>query len=183
MEALLFAAVPLLSYIPVASLAAVLVFTGWKLAYPKAVPDLLKFGKSEVAIYLITIVVIVASNLLEGVLVGLALSILKLLQAFSHLEIKWDEDIVRNRVQLHLKGAATLIRLPQLAAALEQVRPGAEVHVHFEHLDYIDHACLDLMSNWKSSMRSPAGRWSSVEELSHKYHRRRTGAQRGMVRW
>jgi len=36
-----------LSYIPVASLAAVLVYTGFKLAYPKIVPGLLKFGKSE----------------------------------------------------------------------------------------------------------------------------------------
>jgi MFS superfamily sulfate permease-like transporter len=182
---LLFAAVlPFtLSYIPVASLAAVLVFTGWKLAYPKAVPDLLKFGKSEVAIYLVTIVVIVASNLLEGVLVGLGLSILKLLQAFSHLEIRWDEDIVRNRVQLHLKGAATLIRLPKLAAALEEIRPGAEVHIHFEHLDYIDHACLDLLSSWEKQHEVTGGtlviEW---EELSTKYHQRRAGARKSFVR-
>jgi MFS superfamily sulfate permease-like transporter len=182
---LLFAAVlPFtLAYIPVASLAAVLVFTGWKLAYPKAVPGLLKFGKSEVAIYLVTIVMIVATNLLEGVLVGLGLSILKLLQAFSHLEIKWDEDIVRNRVELHLKGAATLIRLPQLAAALEEVRPGAEVHVHFEHLDYIDHACLDLLSSWEKQHEVTGGtlviEW---EELSSKYHQRRVGAQRDLAR-
>jgi MFS superfamily sulfate permease-like transporter len=182
---LLFAAVlPFtLSYIPVASLAAVLVFTGWKLAYPKAVPDLLKFGKSEVAIYLVTIVVIVASNLLEGVLVGLGLSILKLLQAFSHLEIKWDEDLVRNRVQLHLKGAATLIRLPKLAAALEEIRPGAEVHIHFENLDYIDHACLDLLSSWEKQHEVTGGtlviEW---EELSTKYHQRRSGARKSFVR-
>ncbi|MBI5891064.1 MAG: SulP family inorganic anion transporter [Nitrosomonadales bacterium] len=172
-----------LSFIPVASLAAVLVFTGYKLAYPKAVPGLLRFGKSEVAIYLITIVMIVASNLLEGVLIGLGLSILKLLQAFSHLEIKWDEDIVRNRVQLHLKGAATLIRLPKLAAALEEVRPGSEVHVHFEHLDYIDHACLDLLSNWERQHEVTGGtlviEW---EELSTKYHQRRAGVRKSFVR-
>src|SRR5512145_603744 len=182
---LLFAAVlPFtLSYIPVASLAAVLVFTGWKLAYPKAVPDLLRFGKSEVAIYLVTIVVIVASNLLEGVLVGLGLSILKLLQAFSHLEIRWDEDLVRNRVQLRLKGAATLIRLPKLAAALEEIRPGAEVHIHFEHLDYIDHACLDLLSSWEKQHEVTGGtlviEW---EELSTKYHQRRAGVRKSFVR-
>jgi MFS superfamily sulfate permease-like transporter len=182
---LLFAAVlPFtLSYIPVASLAAVLVFTGYKLAYPKALPSLLKFGKSEVAIYVITIVMVVATNLLEGVLVGLGLSILKLLQAFSHLEIRWDEDIVRNRVQLHLKGAATLIRLPNLAAALEQVRPGAEVHIHFEHLDYIDHACLDLLSSWEKQHEITGGtlviEW---EELSSKFHQRRTGARKSFVR-
>jgi MFS superfamily sulfate permease-like transporter len=178
---LLFAAVlPFtLSYIPVASLAAVLVFTGWKLAYPKAVPGLLKFGKSEVAIYLVTVVMIVATNLLEGVLMGLGLSILKLLQAFSHLEIEWDEDILRNRVGLHLKGAATLIRLPMLAAALEQVRPGAEVHIHFEQLDYIDHACLDLLSNWEKQHEVSGGtliiEW---EELSSKFHQRRVGARK-----
>lgn len=178
---LLFAAVlPFtLSYIPVASLAAVLVFTGYKLAYPKAVPGLLKFGKSEVAIYLVTIVMIVATNLLEGVLIGLGLSILKLLQAFSHLEIEWDEDILRNRVELHLKGAATLIRLPMLAAALEEVRPGAEVHIHFEQLDYIDHACLDLLSNWEKQHEVSGGtliiEW---EELSSKFHQRRVGARK-----
>ena len=172
-----------LGYIPVASLAAVLVFTGYKLAYPKAVPGLLKFGKSEVAIYIITIVMIVESNLLEGVLIGLGLSILKLLQAFSHLEIRWDEDIVRNRVQLHLKGAATLIRLPKLAAALEEIRQGAEVHIHFEHLEYIDHACLDLLSNWEKQHEITGGtlviEW---EELSAKFHQRRTGAQKGNLR-
>lgn len=182
---LLFAAVlPFtLSYIPVASLAAVLVFTGYKLAYPKALPGLLKFGKSEVAIYIITIVMIVASNLLEGVLIGLGLSILKLLQAFSHLEIRWDEDIVKNRVELHLKGAATLIRLPKLAAALEEIRPGSEVHIHFEHLDYIDHACLDLLSNWEKQHEITGGSLQiEWEELSSKFHSRRTGAQKAVVR-
>jgi len=173
-----------LKYIPVASLAAVLVFTGYKLAYPKALPGLLKFGKSEVAIYLITIVMIVASNLLEGVLIGLGLSILKLLQAFSHLEIKWDEDIVKNRVHLHLKGAATLIRLPMLAAALDEVRQGAEVHIHFEELDYIDHACLDLLSNWETQHELTGGSLNiEWEELSAKFHQRRSGSQqKGLVR-
>ncbi len=156
-----------------------LVFTGYKLAYPKAVPSLLKFGKSEVAIYFVTIVMIVSTNLLEGVLVGLGLSILKLLYAFSHLEIRWEDDEDGNRVQLHLKGAATLIRLPRLAAALEEVKPGTEVHVHFEHLDYIDHACLDLLSNWERQHEVTGGtlviEW---EELSSKYHQRRPGAKR-----
>ncbi len=60
-----------LRYIPVSALAAVLVFTGYKLAYPKIVPTLLKFGKGEVFIYFVTIITIVLTNLLEGVLVGL----------------------------------------------------------------------------------------------------------------
>jgi MFS superfamily sulfate permease-like transporter len=179
---LLFAAVlPFtLKVIPVASLAGVLVFTGYKLAYPKAVPTLLKFGRSEVAIYLVTIATIVATDLLKGVLLGLGLSILKLLYVFSHLEIRREDEAEGGRVQLHLHGAATLIRLPQLAAALEEVKPGTEVHVHFEHLDYIDHACLDLLSSWERQHEVTGGtlvvEW---EELSSKYHQHRSAASRG----
>ena len=115
-----------LSYIPISALAAVLVYTGYKLAYPKIVPTLQKFGTSEVAIYFITIATIVATNLLAGVVVGLVLSLLKLLYAFSHLEVRKDEDPANNRVDLHLKGAATLIRLPLLASELEQLKPNTQ---------------------------------------------------------
>ena len=178
---LLFAAVlPFtLRYIPVASLAAVLVFTGYKLAYPKAVPKLLEFGKSEVAIYAVTIAVIVGTDLLKGVVLGLLLSLFKLLYVFSQLEIDCEEDSEGNSMHMRLSGSATLIRLPMLASALEQVRPGVEVHVHFENLDYIDHACLDLLSNWEKQHEATSGKlvieW---EELSLKFHQRRSGAQK-----
>jgi MFS superfamily sulfate permease-like transporter len=166
-----------LRYIPVASLAAVLVFTGYKLAYPKALPKLREFGRSEVAIYVAVIVTIVATDLLKGVVLGLLLSLFKLLYVFSHLKIEWDEDFVNNRAHLRLSGSATLIRLPKLAAALEEVRRGAELHVYFENLDYIDHACLDLLTNWEKQHEASGGtlvvEW---EELSWKYHQRRTGA-------
>ena len=167
-----------LGYIPVASLAAALVYTGYKLAYPKALPELIKYGKAEVAIFLVTIATIVSTSLLEGVLVGLGLSLLKLFYAFSHLEITWgEEELEYNRVHLRLNGAATLIRLPMLAGALEKVRAGTEVHVHFEHLNYIDHACLDLLANWERQHETTGGslviEW---EELSQKYHARHNEA-------
>ena len=54
---LLFAALlpSTLQYVPSSALAAVLVFTGYKLTYPKIVPTLMKFGWAEVAIHFITI--------------------------------------------------------------------------------------------------------------------------------
>lgn len=170
-----------LRYIPVSCLAAVLVFTGYKLAYPKAVPKLLEFGKSEVAIYVATIVVIVATDLLKGVVLGLLLSLFKLLYVFSQLDIVQEEDEANNCTHLRLSGSATLIRLPMLASALEQVRQGTEVHVHFENLDYIDHACLDLLSTWEKQHEASNGKlvleW---DELSWKFHQRRSGAQKTM---
>ena len=162
-----------LSYIPISALAAVLVYTGYKLAYPKIVPTLRKYGRSEVAIYFITIATIVATNLLAGVVVGLVLSLLKLLYAFSHLEVEMTEDAASNRVDLRLKGAATLIRLPLLAAELERLRPNTHVHVHIDDLDYIDHACIDLLTNWDRQHKTTGGSLEiEWDGLTEKYKKR-----------
>ena len=160
----------LLRLIPTATLAAVLVYTGYKLVNPTAIRELWKYGKSEVFIYMETLTVIVVEDLLLGVLVGIALSAIKLLYVFSHLEIHRDEDPARNRTQLRLKGSATFIRLPKLAACLEQIQPSTELHVDLEQLDYIDHACLDLLMNWEKSHQATGGMlvidWGS---LTRKY--------------
>jgi MFS superfamily sulfate permease-like transporter len=165
-----------LRYVPVSTLAAVLVYTGYKLAYPKIVPTLLKYGRSEVFIYVATIVTIVATNLLTGVLLGLGLSLLKLLYVFSHLEVRKEESA--DRTDLYLSGAATLIRLPLLAAELEQLKPSSHVHVHINELDYMDHACIDLMTNWDRQHATTGGSLTiEWDELSRKYHNR-SGAKR-----
>lgn len=161
-----------LSYIPLSALAAVLVFTGYKLAYPKAVPSLLKFGKSEVMIYLATIVTIVLTDLLTGVLTGLGLSLAKLLYSFSHLEIRKEEG-PDNRIDLYLNGSATLIRLPLLAAELETMKPSSHIKVHVDGLDYIDHACIDLLSSWDKQHKATGGSLEiEWEGLTDKYKAR-----------
>jgi MFS superfamily sulfate permease-like transporter len=154
--------------IPTASLAAVLVYTGFKLVNPKIVRELQKFGRSEVLIYVATILAIVGEDLLTGVLVGIGLSIAKLLITFSHLHIHTEDDPAHGRTQLHLEGTATFLRLPKLAATLEAVPTDRELHVHFEHLDYIDHACLDLLMNWGKQHQATGGRlvidWEDLTE-------------------
>ena len=160
-----------LTYIPLSALAAVLVYTGYKLAYPKIVPALVKYGKAEVFIYAATIATIVATDLLKGVLTGLALSLGKLLYAFSHLDIRKEET--GKRVDLYLVGTATLIRLPKLAQTLEGLPAGTEVYVHIGDLDYIDHACLDLLANWDKQHKTTGGSLKiEWDELAQKYHDR-----------
>ena len=148
----------LLRLIPTAALAAILVYTGYKLIGFKNIPQLWRYGYGEVAIYLSTVGVIVGKDLLTGVLVGIALSGLKLLIVFSRLKTRLEISDDGQRAVLFLDGAATFIRLPALAQELERVPRNAELHVDLQHLDYIDHACLDLLMNWARQHESTGGR-------------------------
>ncbi|MBS2000211.1 MAG: SulP family inorganic anion transporter [Cyanobacteria bacterium SZAS LIN-5] len=155
-----------LKLIPVSSLAALLVFTGYKLMDVKTIKNLSKFGKSEVIIYATTVILIVSVDLLTGVLAGVALSICKLVYTFTRLDMKVSYDEKTNRTQLHLTGAATFLNMPKLADCLEKIRQDTELHVHLEALDYIDHACLDLLMNLDKQMKLSGGSlvidWSTL---------------------
>jgi MFS superfamily sulfate permease-like transporter len=148
----------LLQMIPTASLAAVLVYTGYKLVNIKEIKKLLGFGWGEVAIYLATLITIVVEDLLVGVVVGIALAAGKLLYTFSRLSIKVDRDVEQKRYRMRLAGAATFVRLPKLAAALEEIPGDAEIHVELERLSYIDHACLELLTTWGEQHEASGGR-------------------------
>lgn len=156
----------LLQLIPTASLAAVLVYTGYKLVNFAQIKKLHAAGWGELGIYLATLVTIVAKDLLTGVLLGMALAAAKLLYTFSHLVIRVDRDDAGRRVTMHLSGAATFIRLPKLAAALENIPGDAQLHVELDRLTYIDHACLELFTSWARRHESTGGQlvidWESL---------------------
>ena len=162
----------LLRMIPTSSLAAILVYTGFKLVNPKTIKNLRKYGWGEIAIYFTTIIVIVAEDLLTGVVVGIILSALKLLLTFSHLETKLTMGTATDPTKLDLKGAATFLRLPQLAAELDKVPSGTELHVNLDQLEYIDHACLDLIMNWGKQHATTGGQLVIDWETLHGRFRR-----------
>jgi len=156
----------ILAMVPTASLAAVLVVAVCGLVNFKALKQFWKQDRLNLAIYACTAAAILFLGVLPGVAIGFGLSLAKLVYTFSHLSIQVQEDPVRRRTTIYLEGTATFIRLPQLAAVVEQVPPGHELHVHIEHLNYIDDACLDLLMNWARQHEMTEGRlvvdWDSL---------------------
>ena len=169
-----------LRLIPTSALAAILVYTGYKLLNPKSIKELKSYGWGEVAIYAATVVTIVVTDLLTGVIVGVALAAAKLLYTFSHLTTELRVNPDNGLAMLDLHGAATFVRLPRLASELEKVPAQAELHVDFEHLDYIDHACLDLMMTWARQHEATGGKlvldWESLHARFHRENGRRNVA-------
>ncbi|MFM1942361.1 MAG: hypothetical protein RI897_1343 [Verrucomicrobiota bacterium] len=134
--------------VPTASLAAILVYTGFKLVNPAAIRKLWEVGRGEVVIYASTLVAIVATDLLTGVLVGFGLALMRLLYTLTHLEVIKQVSADGARIDVGLKGAATFIQLPKLAELLESLDERAEVHFHLGSLAYVDHAILETITEW-----------------------------------
>ncbi len=171
----------MLRMIPTAALAAMLVYIGYKLVNFKTIRELRKYGWGEVAIYGATVGMIVCTDLLTGVLTGIGLSAVKLLYTFSHLAVNLEVDQANRKAVLSLEGAATFVRLPILAEELERVPGDVELYVNFEHLDYIDHACLDLLMNWSKQHEATGGSlvidWDTLHANFHR-NGKQTGTQK-----
>ncbi len=146
----------LLEQIPIASLAGVLVYTGLKLIDLNALRQLGRYGRMAMLIHLATALTIVATDLLTGVLLGFALTLAQLAWQASRLKI----GVVRDgrRVELRMQGAATFLRVPQLARALQGVPQDAWLHVPMAHLRYIDHACMELLEEWQRANQASGAR-------------------------
>jgi MFS superfamily sulfate permease-like transporter len=177
---------PLLRMIPVAALAGILVFTGFKLIDFKGFVRSWRDNRSEAIIFLITLVVIVVEDLLMGVVTGVVLSAISLLYTFSRLKVELSSKPSgyrdRQKTVLTMSGAATFLRLPLLAAKLDEVPPGTNLEVDFERLDYIDHACLELLMGWAKRHSSTGGtlaiNWESLHaRFKPDHHRGRRFAE------
>ena len=161
------AAPQLLRLVPTASLAAILVYTGYKLVNPQNVKRLLHYGGVPVLIYVATVVMVVSTDLLTGIITGLVLSLLKVLYALSHLEIDVHDTAENHagttgqtpgRLVVQLKGAATFMRLPKLVDTLEKLPADREVSVKIDGLTYIDHAAADALDAWERKRRGQAAK-------------------------
>jgi MFS superfamily sulfate permease-like transporter/mannitol/fructose-specific phosphotransferase system IIA component len=164
-----------LAVIPRASLAAMLVHVGFKLIKGRPYAELRRFGESELAIFAATVAIIVSVNLLTGIVVGFILAAAKVFasqrEKFHKFKVQTIKDEATGQIHLHLRGSASFLRLPRLAGALEALPTDSEVHLHVEELNYIDHACLDLIDRWECDrirLRAPVRvQWQT---LHHRFH-------------
>lgn len=148
--ALTVAALPfVVNMLPVSSLAALLVFTGIKLVDPAVFRRLKQYSHFEAGIYLGTLVMVVATDLLTGVLVGLLLSLAKLVLNMAHLDVRLAKDTDGAGFTLKLSGYCTFLGIPRLSETLDAIPAGAKVRLDIDHLNRIDHACIDLIENWE----------------------------------
>jgi MFS superfamily sulfate permease-like transporter len=136
-----------LSLIPVAALAGVLVHAGFKLIPLVEVRRLWHGHRGEALVLMATAVAIVSVGMFEGVLVGLALSVVKTAWDTSRVHVEVI-DPGTGPLTARLRGSATFLRLPGLLDQLEALPRDRPVEVDLSGLHHMDHACRTSLENW-----------------------------------
>lgn len=147
-----------LDFVPTSALAALLVYTGIKLVDLSVINKLKSFGHRELLVYFVTLVIVVCTDLLTGVLIGLLLALTMLVWNISQLSIKVQPGANSQETLMTLGGTASFLSLPLLAEALDKVPAGHALHLDFKRLVHIDHACLDLLENWQRRQAATGGK-------------------------
>ncbi|WCE00197.1 SulP family inorganic anion transporter [Streptomyces sp. HUAS 31] len=154
---LLFAALlpATLALIPIPALAGILVHAGWKLIPFRGIVSLWRGHRGEALILVVTALSIVAVNMFEGVLIGLALSVAKTAWEASHVKLEVI-DKGAGPIQAYLSGNATFLRLPKILDSLEALPQDRPVELDLSGLHHLDHACRTALENW-AERHSAAG--------------------------
>ena len=129
-----------LRLVPTAALAGVLVVTGWRLIGVHHLLDLLRHhGRMPAAIWAATFAGVVTTDLLTGVLAGLALSVVESVWPLRRPAFRVRKIDTGAGTELRLAGTATFLRLPQLLSAVEAAPTDRDVRIRTRGLWHIDH--------------------------------------------
>ena len=133
----------------------VLVVTGWRLVSVTHVRHLFQnYGMLTATIWALTFLLVVLTDLLTGVLVGLALSLLELIPHRRSLRLKVNEEHGEERSHLRPEGAATFVSLTRLTEMLERIPLSRPVHLD---LHRVKHTTAEMVREWLARRRSAGG--------------------------
>ena len=140
--------------IPMAALAGLLIVIGIQLVKLSHIQTARRTG--ELAVYAGTVAGVVFINLLQGVVIGLALSILLTLWRVAHVKVS-AERTRDDEWLVTIEGACTFLSLPRLHKALASIPPQARVTMLMS-VGFMDHAARDYINSWRNGHEAAGGR-------------------------
>jgi len=159
----------ILILIPLSVLASILFVVGYKLAKPELFVSMLRLGPTQSVPFLATILGMVFTDLLTGVMLGLAVASAFILYRnydnsyFLHLEEK-DAPGQRHRVTMRLSEEVTFLNRGAILHRLAEIPDGSDVILDMSRSVSIDQDVLEIIEDFKAGAE---GRDLSIQLIGH----------------
>lgn len=161
-----------LNMIPLSALAAILLVTGFKLASLQLFKQMWGEGRYQFAPFIITLTSIVLTDLLIGILIGLAVSILFILNSNLRAPIR---QTVENRdgselTRIDLAAQVSFLNRAALDTIFNNAEAGSEYLIDATNTDFIDPDVLSLIRDFKEVSGPARGVKVSLKGFRARYH-------------
>ncbi|MCL4132171.1 UNVERIFIED_CONTAM: hypothetical protein GTU68_053626 [Idotea baltica] len=156
--------------IPLPALAAILVFTGYKLASPENLRKVFKIGSEQLIIFLITLLTTITTSLITGIIVGILATFIihiiinKSVLLFIKNSLKpnvlmFKED---GKYYVSVKNFSSFLNYTKLKVKLDQIPENEDAIVDFSLCDFVDHSVMENMSNYSETFVRKGGHFEVI---------------------
>ena len=143
-----------LNLVPLSCLAAILIVTGIKLASPALFRRMWSEGRYQFIPFMATMVAIVLTDLVMGILIGLAIGLGFILYSNYRQPISRivEKHLGGDVLHVQLANQVSFLNRPALETALREAPAGSHVLLDASHTHYIDPDVLDLIRDFKETI-------------------------------
>ncbi|KYG71715.1 MFS superfamily sulfate permease-like transporter [Roseivirga ehrenbergii] len=145
----------IMNMIPLASLAAILIVVGFKLTKPALYKQQFKLGREQFVPFITTVVAILFTDLLIGILIGMAVGIFYILKANYKVPYHYEEEkqvsTNNSKIRLELSEHVSFLNKASLQLTLEHLPHNSNVILDGSRSTKIDYDALEVIYNFKES--------------------------------
>ncbi|MEM9364609.1 MAG: carbonic anhydrase family protein [Planctomycetota bacterium] len=141
----------LLQRIPFAALAAILLVTGYKLASPSLFLAMYRRGWNQLVPFVVTIVAIVFTDLLRGIVIGLVIGIFFILRSMERSPFLSEQrmPVQGNVTRLKLGQYVSFLNRSRILRTLEKYNEGTQLILDASSTQYIDPDVLETIREFR----------------------------------
>jgi len=156
--------------IPLSALAAILVFTGYKLAAPENLKKVFNIGSEQLIIFIATLLVTISTSLIYGILVGIIITFIIHIIINKNV-LLFIKNILKPNVLMFtedgiyyvsVKNFSSFLNYTKLKSKLDQIPETEEAIVDFTLCDFIDHSVMENMNNYSETFERKGGHFEVI---------------------
>lgn len=149
-------AAPLINYIPYCVLAVLLIKTGYNLAKPEMIAGVYKQGKEQFLPFIVTVTAVLFTDLLIGVLIGVAFAVYYLILHTYRAGYTLTEEFKEGKQHYYIDLAlnVSFLNKKRMADMLDRLAEDSVVHINGAKSVYIDHDVLEIFHDFKAKAKA-----------------------------
>ena len=156
-----------IALIPLTALAAILVYTGYKLSTPENLFRIYKIGREQALIFLTTLIATLITNLISGIVLGMLSTLLihilinKSFFLFSRNVFKpnvlmYQEEESKN-YYVSVKNFCSFLNLFKLRAKLDEIPENHHAIIDFSLCEFVDHTAMESLNDYQRTFAKRGG--------------------------